>query len=151
MFLDDSSGSGTSQKPTKTVTLSNKSSIFPAKRKSDNEEIPLKQPHQDSSTSEQDILERITRLHIKCGFLDTEHLFMLTIKWLNHHKVPDVNLEIVKNFYNTYSTPKSFFVDKYFDSWYPKIHCPCNYLQSFYVASLIDKYGTTKHYPPEIF
>ena len=81
---DDSSDSGTKKKPTKPVTPSDKSSTFLAKRKSDNEETPLKQPHQDASTPKQDILERIKRLHIKCGFLDTEHLFMLPINWLNH-------------------------------------------------------------------
>ena len=31
------------------------------------------------------------------------------------------------------------------------MHGPCNYLQSFYVAALIDKYGTTKHYPLEMY
>ena len=49
-FSDDSSDSGTRQKPTKPVTLSNKSSTFPAKHKCDNEESPLKQPHQDAFT-----------------------------------------------------------------------------------------------------
>ena len=43
------------------------------------------------------------------------------------------------------------FVEKYFDSLDPKIHGPCNYLQSFYVAALIDEYGITKHYPLESF
>ena len=46
-----SSDSGTSQKTTKPVTSFNKLSTFPAKRKSDNEETPLKQPHQDYFTS----------------------------------------------------------------------------------------------------
>ena len=50
---DDSSGSGTRQKPTKLVKSSNKSSTFPDKRKSDHEETPLKQPHQDSSNPRQ--------------------------------------------------------------------------------------------------
>ena len=39
---DDSSDSSTRKKPTKKVTSSNKSSTFPAKHKSDNEETPLK-------------------------------------------------------------------------------------------------------------
>ena len=56
-----------------------------------------------------------------------------------------------KNFYNAYSTPKSFFVEKDFDSWYPKIHGPRNYLQSFYVAAIVDKCGTAKHYPLAMF
>ena len=95
---DDSSDSGTSQKPTKPVTSSNKSSTFLDKQKSDNEETPLKQPHKDTFTSKQEILERIKRLHIKCGFLDTEHLFMLNFNWLNHYEVADVNVEIAQNF-----------------------------------------------------
>ena len=95
---DDSSDSGTSQKPTKPVTSSNKSSTFLDKQKSDNEEKPLKQPHKDTFTSKQEILERIKRLHIKCGFLDTEHLFMLNFNWLNHYEVADVNVEIAQNF-----------------------------------------------------
>ena len=53
---DDSSDSGTRQKSTKPVTSSNESSTFLAKRKYDNKEIPLKQPHQDASTPKQDIL-----------------------------------------------------------------------------------------------
>ena len=70
-LLDDSSDSGTRQKPTKPVTSSNKSSTFPARHKSDNEETPLKQPHQDAFTSRQEILEGIKQLHIKHGLLDT--------------------------------------------------------------------------------
>ena len=76
---------------------------------------------------------------------------MLTINWLNHREGTDANVEIAQNFYNAYYTSKSFFAEKDFDSWDPKIHRPCNYLQIFYVASLIDKYGTTKHYPLEMF
>ena len=44
------------KKPTKPVTPSNKSSTFPDKLKSDNEETPLKQPHQDDPTPKQEIL-----------------------------------------------------------------------------------------------
>ena len=102
---DDSSDSGTSQKPTKPVTPSNKSSTFPAKPKSDNEDTPFRQPHQDTFTSKQEFLERIKQLHIKCGFLDTEILSMLTINWSNHHEVTDVNVEIAQNFYNAYCRP----------------------------------------------
>ena len=78
-FSDDSYDSGIRQKPTKPVTSSNKSSAFTSKHKSDNEETHLKQPHQDAFTSKQETLERIKRLHIKCGFLDTEHLSMLLL------------------------------------------------------------------------
>ena len=76
---------------------------------------------------------------------------MLPINWLNHHKVPDVNVDIVQNIYKSYTIPTYFFVEKYFDSWDPKIHGPHNYLQIFYVASLMDKYGTTKHCPLVMF
>ena len=65
---DESSGSGRRQIPTKPVISSTKSSTFLAKHKSDIDETPLKQPHQDAFTSKQEILERIKRLHIKCGF-----------------------------------------------------------------------------------
>ena len=106
--LDDSSDLGTWQNPTKPVTSSNKSSTYPVKIKSDNEETPLKQPHQDAFTPKQYILEKIKRLHIKCGFLDTEHLFRLLINWLSHREVPEVNFEIVKNFYNAYCMPNLF-------------------------------------------
>ena len=95
---DDSSDSGTRQKQNKPVTSYNKSSKFQAKLRSDNEEIPLKQPNHDAFTSKQDILERINCLHKNCGFLDTEHLFMLPFNWLNHREVPDVNMDILEKY-----------------------------------------------------
>ena len=52
-------------------------------------------------------------LHIKCGFFDTEILFMLPINWLNHSEEDS-------------------------DCWDPNIHSPRNYLHIFYVAALID-------------
>ena len=88
------------------MTSSNKSSTFPAKHKSDNEETPLKQPHKDAFTSGQETLERIKHLHIKCGFLGTEHLFMLPINWLEYQGYADVNVEITKKIYNDYYTQK---------------------------------------------
>ena len=77
----ESSGSGRKKIPTKPVISSNKSSTFSAKHKSENEETSLKQTHQDAFTSKQETLERIKRLHIKCGFLDTNHLFILPMNW----------------------------------------------------------------------
>ena len=53
---DESFGSGRRQIPTKPVMSSNKSSTFPAKHKSDNEETPLKQPHQYAFTPKQETL-----------------------------------------------------------------------------------------------
>ena len=148
---DDSSDSGIRQKLTKPVTSSNKASIFLTKHKYYNEKTPLKQPHQDAFTLKQETLERINRLHIDCGFLDTEHLFMFPINWLVYQEVLDVNAEIAQNLYNAYCTTKYFFVEKDFDSWDPKIHGPRNYLQSFYVAAVIEKCGTKKHYPLAMF
>ena len=40
--------------------------------------------HQGPFTSKQDNLEITKRLHIKCGFLDTEHLCMLPKTWLEY-------------------------------------------------------------------
>ena len=101
---DDSSDSGIRQKPTKPVTLSNKLSTFTDKQKSDNEETPLKQPHQDAFTSKQETLEIIKRLNIKCGFLYTETLFMLPNNWLEYQKLSFVNVDITQNFYDAYCT-----------------------------------------------
>ena len=130
---------------------SNKSSTFPAKHKSENDETPLKQHHQDASTSKQEALERINKLHIKCGFLDTEHLVVLPKTWLEYLQYEDVHVAITQNLYNAYCMPKYFYVEKDFESWYPKIHGPHNYLQSFYVAALIEKCGNENHYPLAMF
>ena len=83
--------------------------------------------------------------------MDTKYLFMRPITWLIHREVPDVNVEIVQNFYNAYSTPKSFFVERDFDGWDPKIHGPHNYLQSFCVADIIDKCGNANNYTLAMF
>ena len=148
---DDSSDSGTRQKLTNSVTSSNKSSTFPDKHKSYNEETALKQTHQDAVKSKQETLERIKQLHIKCGFLDTEHLFMFPINGLEYQEFPDVNVKITQNFYNAYRAEKYFFVEKDFKIWDPEIHGPHNYLQSFYVAALIEECGTKKNYPLAMF
>ena len=96
--------SGTRQKTTKPVTSYYKSSKFPALKKADNEETPLKQPHQDAFTPKQENLERTKRLHRKCGFVDTERSFILTFIWLKYHEVMDINVEIAQNLYNVYYT-----------------------------------------------
>ena len=56
-----------------------------------------------------------------------------------------------KNIYNAYCTPKYVFVDKYFERWDAKIHGSRNYLQSFYVAALIEEIGNKNHYPLAMF
>ena len=124
---DESSGSGRRQIPTKPVMSSNKSSIFLAKHNSDNGETPLKQTHQDTFTSKQETLEIIKRLHIKSGFLGTNHLFILPKTWLEYQQYDNVHEAITKHLYNAYCTPKNI-VEKDFESWDPKIHGPHNYL-----------------------
>ena len=57
----------------------------------------------------------------------------------------------MENLYNANCTPTSFFVEKDFESWDPKIHGPRNYLLNIYVAAIIDKHGTNRHYPIAIF
>ena len=83
----------------------NKSSTFLAKQKSNNEETPLKQTHQNAFTSKQETMERIKWLHIKCGFFDTEDLFMLPKTWLEYQQYEDVHVAITQNLYNAYYTP----------------------------------------------
>ena len=78
--------------------------------------------------------------------MDTDHLFVLIINGLNHRKVPDANLGILETFLRRLPYAKIFYVEKEFESWDPKILGPCNYLQSFYVADIIDKRGITNHY-----
>ena len=43
------------------------------------------------------------------------------------------------------------FKQKVFESWDPKIHSPSHYLQSFSVASLIDKCENNNYYPLAMF
>ena len=105
---DDKYYSGRRQIPSKPVTSSNKSSTYPAKHKSDNEETPVKKTHQGSFTSKQETLEIINWLHIKCGFLDTENLFMLPKTWLEYLQYEEVDVEISENLYNANCTSKYF-------------------------------------------
>ena len=76
---------------------------------------------------------------------------MTPINWLGYLEVPDVNVDIGKNFYHAYCAPKNVFVEKDLNSWDPKILGPCNYLQSFNVAALIKECGTENHYPLLMF
>ena len=64
--------------------------------------------------------------------MDAEHLFMLPKTCLYYQQYADVHVEVTQNLYNAYCTPKYIFAEKDFESWDPKIHGPCNYLQSFY-------------------
>ena len=47
--------------------------------------------------------------------------------------------EIYENLQNAYCTTLEFFFEMFFDIWDPKIHGPRNYIQSFYLAALIQK------------
>ena len=144
---DESSGLGRRKIPTKPVIQSNKLSTFLAKNNYDNEETPLKQTHEDAFPLKQENSKGIKRLHINCGFLDNEHVFMLPKTSLKYQQYEDVHVEITQNLYNAYSMTKSFFVEKYFEIWDPQIHSPRTYIQIFYVAYLIEECGTKKHYP----
>ena len=66
------------------MNSSNKASTFPAKNKYDNEETPLINTHQETFKPKQETLERINLLHIKCGFLYAEHLFIIPKTWLEY-------------------------------------------------------------------
>ena len=99
----------------------------------------------------QEILEIIKWSHIKCCILDTEHLFLLPKTWLEYQQYEDVHMAITQNLYNAYYMPKYFVVEKYFETWDPIIHSPCNYLQSFYEAARMEECGTEKHYPFAMF
>ena len=61
---------------------------------------------------------------------------MLPKNWLEYLQYEEVDMDIMENLYNANCT-SIFFVEKYFESWDPKIHGPSNYLHSFYVAALI--------------
>ena len=63
---------------------------------------------------------------------------MLPNTWLEYQDFADVHVEITLNFCNAYCMKKSFFVEKYFESWDPKIHGPPNCIYSFYLAALIE-------------
>ena len=62
-------------------------------------------------------------------------------RWLCLLLFETIGEEIYENLQNAYCTPLEFFAEKNFDIWDPEIHGPCNYLQSFYLADLIQKCG----------
>ena len=43
-----------------------------------------------------------------CGFLDSEHLFMLPKTWLEYLQYKEVDAEISENLYNANCTPICF-------------------------------------------
>ena len=75
-----------------------------------------------------------------CGGDDNiEHLYILPSIWLYLLQFEEIGEEIYEHLQNSYCTPLEFFVEKNFDIWDPKTHGPRNFLQSFYLASLIKK------------
>ena len=121
---DDSSDSGRRQIPNRPVMSSNKSSTFLTKHRSNIEETPLKQPHPDTFTSKEETLEVIKRLHIKCGFLYNEHIFMLPKTWLDYQ-------QYTQNFYNVYCTHKYFLLRRISRDRIPKATVLVNIFRVF--------------------
>ena len=75
-----------------------------------------------------------------CGGDDNmENLYILPSRWLYLLQFEDFSDKIYENFQNASYTPIKFSVGENFDSWHPKTHGPRNYLQSFYLAALIQK------------
>ena len=93
-----------------------------------------------------EVLEKIKKLYFKCGGdANYEHLYILPSKWIDLLKYEITGDEIYDNLQNAYCTPYEFFVEENFDIWHPKIHGPRNYLQSFYLAALIQNCGENPH------
>ena len=76
---------------------------------------------------------------MKCDNENYEHLYIFPSRWLWSLQFETIGEEIYENLQNVYCTPLECFVEKIFDVWDPEIHGPRNYLQSFYLAALIQK------------
>ena len=74
-----------------------------------------------------------------------EHLYILPSRWLYLLQFEEFSDKIYENYQNASFTPTNVFVEENLDSWHPKTHGPCNYLQSFYFAALIHKCGENIH------
>ena len=66
----------------------------------------MKKTYQEPFTLKQQSLERIKGSHIKCGFLDTEHLFMIPKTWLEYPQYEEVDVDFPEHLYNANCTPK---------------------------------------------
>ena len=75
------------------------------------------------------------------GDKNIEHLYLLPSQWINLLKYESISDKIYENLKNASCTPIKFFAEENFNSWHPKTHGPHNYLQSFYLADLIQKCG----------
>ena len=87
-----------------------------------------------------EVLEIIKKFHFKCGG-DTnyKYLYLLPSQWIDLLKYEFIGDEFYENLQNAYCTSLKFFIEENFDIWHPKIHGPRNYIQSFYLAALIQK------------
>ena len=75
-----------------------------------------------------------------CGGSDyIEHCYMLPSIWKNLLEYDIIGDKILANFQNACCTPIEFFVEENLVNWHPRTHGPRNYVQSFYLASLIHK------------
>ena len=81
------------------------------------------------------------KLHLKYGNEHYEYLYILPSRWVCLLHFETIGEEIHENLQNAYCMPLEYFVEKHFDIWDPEIHSPREYLQSFYLASLIQKCG----------
>ena len=85
-------------------------------------------------------LKKIKKLHIRCdGIGNIEHLYIFTSRWISLLKYDIIGDAICENFQNASCTPIESFVEENLGNWHPKTHGPRNYLQSFYLAALINK------------
>ena len=89
----------------------------------------------------------IKKLHLKFGYDNYEHLYILTLRLIYSLQFEKIGEEIYENLQNAYCTPLEFFVENNFENWDPEKHGPHNCLQSFYLAALIKKCGEKNHYP----
>ena len=84
------------------------------------------------------VLDTIKKLYFMCDGNDNiEHSYILPSRWLFLLQYEKIGDAIYIFFQNASCTPIKFFVGENLDSWNPKTHGPRNYLQSFYLAALI--------------
>ena len=85
-------------------------------------------------------LDTIKKLHFRCNDSNNiEQLYILPSRWLFLLKFDKIGDAIHENFQNSSCTPIKFFVEEILGNWHTKTHGPRNYLQSFYLAALINK------------
>ena len=72
---------------------------------------------------------------------------MLPSRWKYLLEYDIIGDKICANFQNTCCTPIEFLVEENLGNWNPRTHGPHNYLQSFYLAALIQKFRGKNQYP----